>query len=77
MSNLDAMKQELLRTHPDFRRLFDEHRECEERLAQLVQKSLPSQEDEAEEKRLKIHKLSLKDQMETILRNHRDNRVAV
>lgn len=77
MSNLDAIKQELLRTNPDFRRLFDEHRECEERLAQLVQKSLPSQEDEAEEKRLKIHKLSLKDQMESILRNHRDNRVAV
>jgi uncharacterized protein YdcH (DUF465 family) len=71
MPNLDAVKQELLRTSDDFRRLFEEHQECEERLTHLVHKSLPSQEDEAEEKRLKIHKLALKDRMEAMVREHR------
>jgi uncharacterized protein YdcH (DUF465 family) len=71
MPNLEAVKQELLRTNDDFRRLFDEHQECEERLSHLVHKSLPSQEDEAEEKRLKIHKLALKDRMEALVREHR------
>jgi uncharacterized protein YdcH (DUF465 family) len=71
MPNLEAVKQELLRTNDDFRRLHDEHQECEERLSHLVHKSLPSQEDEAEEKRLKIHKLALKDRMEALVREHR------
>jgi uncharacterized protein YdcH (DUF465 family) len=71
MSNLDDLKRDLLRTHDDYRRLHDEHQECETRLADLAQRSLPSPEDEVEEKRLKIHKLALKDQMEAILREHR------
>lgn len=71
MPNLEAVKQELLRTNDDFRRLYEEHQECEERLTHLVHKSLPSQEDEAEEKRLKIHKLALKDRMEAFVREHR------
>lgn len=71
MPNLDAVRQELLRTNDDFRRLHAEHQECEERLTHLVHKSLPSQEDEAEEKRLKIHKLALKDRMEALVREHR------
>ena len=71
MPNLDAVKQELLRTNDDYRRLTAEHRECEERLSQMVHNALPSQEDEAEEKRLKIHKLALKDRMEAMVREHR------
>jgi uncharacterized protein YdcH (DUF465 family) len=71
MPNLDAVRQDLLRTNEDFRRLHEEHQECEERLTYLVHKSLPSQEDEAEEKRLKIHKLALKDRMEALVREHR------
>ena len=70
MPTLDAVKQELMRINEDYRRLFEEHRECEERLTQLMHKSLPSQEDEAEEKRLKIHKLALKDRMEALAREH-------
>lgn len=71
MPNLDAVKQELLRTNDDFRRLHAEHQECEERLTHLVHNSLPSQDDEAEEKRLKIHKLALKDRMEAMVREYR------
>jgi uncharacterized protein YdcH (DUF465 family) len=76
MPNLEALKQDLLRTNETYRQLHDEHQECEARLAQLSQRSLPSQEDEAEEKRLKVHKLALKDRMEVILRQHRESGVS-
>ena len=71
MPNLDDLKRELIRTDEDFRRLHDEHQACESRLSELVQNSLPSAEDEVEEKRLKLQKLALKDRMEEILREHR------
>jgi uncharacterized protein YdcH (DUF465 family) len=71
MPDLDELKRDLLRTHETFRSLFDEHQECEARLAQMTHNTLPSPEDELEEKRLKIHKLALKDRMEDILRERR------
>jgi uncharacterized protein YdcH (DUF465 family) len=37
--------------------------------------SLLSQEDEVEEKRIKVHKLALKDRMEQIVREHDGLRV--
>jgi len=76
MPDLDTLKAELLESHEDFRKLHTEHRECESRLSELAQKSLPSQEDEAEEKRLKVHKLALKDRMEAILREARESRIS-
>ena len=75
MPNLDALRQEFLRTSEAFRLLHQEHHECEGRLSQIAQRTLPSQEDEAEEKRLKIHKLALKDRMEAMMREHQDSRV--
>ena len=51
-----------------------ESEEYERRLHDIQQKSLLSQDDEAEEKRIKLHKLVLKDQMEAILRSHRESR---
>jgi uncharacterized protein YdcH (DUF465 family) len=71
MAILDDLKRELLRSHETFRALHEEHQECESKLAQMTQNALPSPEDEVEEKRLKIHKLELKDRMEEILREHR------
>ena len=76
MSSRDEIKEELLQTDSDFRRLYDEHQEYERRLHDLQAKSLPSEDDEAEEKRIKLHKLVLKDQMEAILRTHRESRVS-
>jgi hypothetical protein len=75
MSNQE-LKEELIQTDSDFRRLYDEHQEYERRLHDLQHKSLLSQDDEAEEKRIKLHKLVLKDQMEAILRTHRESRVS-
>ena len=71
MPNSDDLKPELLRTNDTYRGLHAEHQACEARLAELSHSSLPAPEDEVEEKRLKLRKLSLKDEMESILREHR------
>ncbi len=77
MPQTDALREELLRTDKEFRRLHDEHQAAEKRLEELYQLSLPSQDDEFEEKKIKLHKLALKDRMEQRLREHRESLVAV
>jgi len=72
----DEIKEELIATDDDFRRLHEEHQACERRLAEINQKSLLSQDDEIEEKKIKLHKLNLKDRMESMLRAHRESRVS-
>ncbi len=67
MSQTDPVKAELIRNDEAFRSLYEEHQECKQRLAAIRMKSLPSEEDEIEIKRIKIHKLSLKDRMEAML----------
>lgn len=67
MPNRDALKVDLLHTDDEYRRLHAEHQEYEGRLHAILQKSLPSQEDEVAEKQIKLHKLALKDRMEQIL----------
>jgi uncharacterized protein YdcH (DUF465 family) len=76
MPNRDDLKTELIQTDDQFRRLYEEHREYERRLAELNQKSLLSQDDEIEEKKIKLHKLALKDRMEELLRSHREAHVS-
>jgi uncharacterized protein YdcH (DUF465 family) len=76
MSQYDDLKAELLKSDDEFRRLFEEHQEFEKRLDELNHKNLLSQEDEMEEKKIKLHKLMLKDHMEQILRAHRETRVS-
>ncbi len=68
MSQIDPVKAELIQTDEAFRSLYEEHQEYKQRLAAIRMKSLPSQEDEIEVKRIKICKLSLKDRMEAMLR---------
>lgn len=72
----DLLKEELVRTDGEFRRLHEEHQESDRRLQELSSKSTFSEEDEAEEKKIKLHKLILKDHMEEILRQHRETRVS-
>jgi uncharacterized protein YdcH (DUF465 family) len=76
MSQHEDLKAELITTDDEFRRLYEEHQESERRLEELNQKTLLSQEDETEEKKLKLHKLVLKDRMEEILRAQREARVS-
>ena len=77
MGNLeDPLKRELFETDEEFRTLFEQHQEFEQRLEVLSVQSLLSEEDELEEKQLKRQKLFLKDRMEEILREHRSTRVS-
>lgn len=62
-------KEELLTSNLTFRRLYEEHQSEERRLA-VIQGKIPlSEQDELEMKRIKVHKLHLKDQMEAIRRD--------
>lgn len=63
-----APTDEPLTSDEEFRRLHEEHQECERRLETLQAQSLLAEEDELEAKRLKRHKLTLKDRMAEIER---------
>ena len=63
MSPIDPAKDELIRTDESFRSLYEEHQKYKLRLEAIREKSLPSEHDEIEIKRIKLHKLSLKDRM--------------
>lgn len=70
MTQIDPAKEELIQNDEAFRSLYEEHQEYKQRLRAIRMKSLPSEEDEIEIKRIKIHKLSLKDRMEAMLLEH-------
>ena len=70
MPNRDALRDELLRSDEHFRSLHEQHQDLERQLEILNQKSLHSEEDETEMKRIKREKLRLKDEMEQALRAH-------
>ena len=73
----EGLKKELLVTDEEFRRLHEEHQNYERRLTELLQKTLLSQDDELEEKKIKLQKLRLKDRMQAILRAHQETGVSV
>ncbi len=75
MTNRDALRDELLRTDDRFRALHEEHQQLERQLDALNQKSLHSEDDETETKRIKREKLRLKDEMEELLRAHEEAQV--
>ena len=76
MSQNESLKQELLDSDDEYRRLSEEHQNYERRLESLHGKSFFSEEDEQEEKRIKLQKLRLKDRMQIILRDHRETGVS-
>ncbi len=69
MANL--IKDHLLASHDEFRRLVQEHSQYSQRLDSLIQKRFLSEEEKLEEVRLKKLKLRLKDQMELIEHQYR------
>jgi uncharacterized protein YdcH (DUF465 family) len=65
------LKDQLLASHDEFRKLAQEHMQYAERLDSLTQKRYLTEDEKLEEVRLKKLKLRLKDQMENIQRQFR------
>lgn len=68
----------LIASNEEFRRLVTEHSQYSQRLDSLVQKRFLSEDEKIEEVRLKKLKLRLKDQMESLEQQfrHRNDNVA-
>ncbi|MGA7906885.1 MAG: DUF465 domain-containing protein [Candidatus Sulfotelmatobacter sp.] len=64
-------RDQLLSSHDEFRKLAQEHTQYSTRLDNLTQKRYLSEDEKLEEVRLKKLKLRLKDQMESIERQYR------
>jgi hypothetical protein len=60
------VRDQLLATNDEFRRLSQEHSEYQQRLENLIQKKYLSEDEKIEEVRLKKLKLRLKDQMQSL-----------
>jgi uncharacterized protein YdcH (DUF465 family) len=72
-----SVRDHLMATHEEFRRLVQEHTQYSQRLESLTQKRYLSEDEKVEEVRLKKLKLRLKDQMENIEQQfRRDHQVA-
>jgi uncharacterized protein YdcH (DUF465 family) len=71
----DPTREELL-ADEQFRQLMQEHAAYEQRLAALMSKPHPSEDEQIEETRLKKLKLRTKDEMLAIERRHRSQMTA-
>jgi uncharacterized protein len=60
------VREQLLASNEEFRRLADEHSQYAQRLDSLIEKKYLSDDEKLEEVRLKKLKLHLKDQMESL-----------
>jgi hypothetical protein len=65
------LRDQLLTSHEEFRKLVQEHSQYSQRLDSLIQKRYLTEDEKLEEVRLKKLKLRLKDQMEQIEQQHR------
>ncbi len=68
------VRDQLLASNDEFRRLVDEHSQYSQRLENLIQKKYLSEDEKLEEVRLKKLKLRLKDQMESLEQKFRTDR---
>jgi len=71
------VRDHLLASNDEFRRLADEHSQYQRRLESLIQKKYLSEDEKLEEVRLKKLKLRLKDQMEMLEQKFRIHHQAV
>ena len=63
---VDSVREQLLASHEEFRRLAQEHNQYSQRLASLIEKRYLTEDEKLEEVRIKKLKLRLKDQMQMI-----------
>ena len=74
--NQEELKAHLMETSEEFRALASQHSQLHKQLEALEAKSHLSDEEQAEEHRLKKVKLRLKDQMNEILGRYKTQKVA-
>lgn len=67
----NELREQLMASNDEFRRLAREHTQYSQRLDSLIDKRYLSEDEKLEEVRLKKLKLRLKDQMERIEQEHR------
>jgi hypothetical protein len=67
---VDPVREQLLASHEEFRRLAQEHTQYSQRLESLIEKRYLTEDEKLEEVRLKKLKLRVKDQMQSIEQGH-------
>ena len=72
-TDFEEMKRQLLQNNEEFRQLATQHHDLDKKLHNLASRHYLSQPEQVEEVTLKKRELQLKDQMETIIRRHRDD----
>lgn len=70
MADATAARDQLLHDDPHYRRLAQKHREFEGKLVDLQSRRFLTDDERLEEARLKKLKLRVKDEMETLVRQH-------
>ncbi|MBZ5522945.1 MAG: DUF465 domain-containing protein [Acidobacteriia bacterium] len=70
---VDPVREQLLASHEEFRRLAQEHNQYSQRLNSLIEKRYLTDDEKLEEVRLKKLKLLVKDQMKNIEQRHMQN----
>jgi len=68
---VDSVREQLLASHDEFRRLAREHTQYSARLDSLIEKRYLTEDEKVEEVRLKKLKLRVKDQMQMIEQDFR------
>jgi uncharacterized protein YdcH (DUF465 family) len=74
---VDSVREQLLASHEEFRRLAQEHTQYSQRLDSLTEKRYLSDDEKLEEVRLKKLKLRVKDQMQVIEQSYKGGRPQV
>ncbi len=71
----NELKETLLRENPEFKELYEKHREYERELEKLLSRRPLSPEEEVEVKKIKKLKLKIKDKMQEILVKEKERRI--
>ena len=74
---VDSVREQLLASHEEFRRLAQEHSQHSQRLHSLIEKRYLTEDEKLEEVRIKKVKLRLKDQMQMIEQEYRRSHMQV
>ncbi len=72
MMKEEEIKEHLMSSNPEFRRLVEEHKQYEGQLEAILSRHHMTEQDRLDEIRLKKKKLHLKDQMNSMVQKFRN-----